>query len=285
MLRRSLLTGAGIGLAGLAGAAGAAPSAAEEGVPIVIGRGYDLPSKILGQTRRINVWLPPSYAAGKGSYPVLCLMDGGEGEDFHHISGLTQVGAMNGYLRELIVVGVADIDRRHDLTFPTNNAKDKASWPTTGGSAAFRRFLGEELTPWVKGRYRTSGESALIGESLGGLFTLETFLTAPAMFDTYIAVSPSLWWDDGSLQRNASAAMASRDAGTMMSRRLWLTVGDEGAEMLSGVETVADAARRLMGEGMFFYHPLPQEKHDRILHPAAGLALRDLYLAPPPKQG
>lgn len=285
MLRRSLLTGAGIGLAGLVGTGSAAAAAAEDGVLIVIGRGYDLPSRILGQTRRINVWLPPSYAEGKGTYPVLCLMDGGEGEDFHHISGLTQVGAMNGYLREIIVVGVADMDRRHDLTFPTSNAKDKSTWPTTGGSAAFRRFLGEELMPWVKGRYRTSGETALIGESLGGLFTLETFLETPEMFDTYIAVSPSLWWDDGSLQKKAAAMLARKDAKVLASRRLWLTVGNEGAEMLSADETVAAAARAVMGEGRVTFHPLPQETHDRILHPAAGLALRDLYLAPPPKQG
>ncbi|MDB5433483.1 MAG: hypothetical protein JWP35_4599 [Caulobacter sp.] len=278
MLRRSLLTGTGVGLAAL-GMGAAAAAAPEEGHPIVIGRGHDLPSRILGQTRRINVWLPPSYGDGKSSYPILCLMDGGEGEDFHHISGLTQVGAMNGYLREMIVIGVADMDRRHDLTFPTNNAKDRKDFPTTGGSAAFRAFIGDELMPWIKSRYRTTGEAALIGESLGGLFTVETYLATPAMFDTYIAVSPSLWWDDGSLQKRAGAMLAAQDAKVLASRRLWLTVGNEGDEMLTGLQMINTAA---LGLSQVTYKPLPLEKHDRILHPAAGLALRDLYLAPPP---
>jgi len=72
----------------------------------------------LGQTRRINVWLPPSYADGKQSYPVLYLHDGGEPEDFHHISGLLQVGAMDGYLRDVILIGIGDIDRPGEVAVP-----------------------------------------------------------------------------------------------------------------------------------------------------------------------
>ena len=79
--------------------------------------------------------------------------------------------------------------------------------PTSGGSAAYRRFLAEELKPWIAARYRTSGETALIGESLAGLFVVETFLKQPVLFDAYIAASPSLWWDDQSLARGAAAGV------------------------------------------------------------------------------
>jgi predicted alpha/beta superfamily hydrolase len=285
VLRRSLLTSAGLGLAasGIGSAASAIPvGPSQEGHPIVIGRGYDLVSKVLGQTRRINVWLPPSYADGKQTYPVLYLQDGGEPEDFHHISGLLQVGIMDGYLRDVILVGVADIDRRHDLTFPTHDARDLKDFPTTGGSAAFRAFFAEELLPWTAARYRLNGERGVIGESLAGLFIVETLLRQPDLFDTYIAVSPSLWWDNQSLARGASALLAAADPAVLKTRRLWLTIGNEGSEMLAAVEMLAQAVRPVTGAGGFTYHPLPDEHHNTIFHPAAGLALRQLYPAPPP---
>ena len=279
MLRRSLLTGAGLGLAA-PGAMAMPVGKPQDGEAIVIGRGYDLVSKILNQTRRINVWLPPSYADGKQSYPVLYLQDGGLPEDFHHISGLLQVGAMNGYLQEVILIGVADIDRKHDLSFPTHDARDLKDFPTTGGSAAFREFMAKELLPWVKGRYRLSGQSAMIGESLAGLFVVETFLKQPALFDTYIAVSPSLWWDSQSLAKGAAGMLAGLDPAVVRSRRLWLTIGDEGSDMLAGVELLADAARRQMDAQHFTYQPLMGEHHNSIFHPAASLALRRLYAVP-----
>src|SRR5690349_23301070 len=64
--------------------------------------------------------------------------------------------------------------------------------PHVGGSAAFRRFFRDELMPTVERRYRTTSESSIIGESLAGLFIVETFLREPVVFDHYIAFDPSL---------------------------------------------------------------------------------------------
>lgn len=132
----------------LCGAATPSLAQSPETTPIVIGQSLPLESTILGQTRRINVHLPAGYATSGKTYPVLYLMDGGEKEDFPHIAGLAQLGELSWTYREMIVVGIEGIDRRHDLTHPTSVAKEKADYPTTGGSAAYRRFLAEELKPW-----------------------------------------------------------------------------------------------------------------------------------------
>ena len=80
-----------------------------------------------------------------------------------------------------------------------------------GGSAAFRRFLGEELIPAVEARYRTTGERAIVGESLAGLFIVETFLDQPALFSHYVALDPSVWWDAGAVLDSAPVRLAAFD--------------------------------------------------------------------------
>src|SRR4051794_14922298 len=160
--------------------------------PLVIGDTFPLASKLLGETRRINVYRPPGYDEAKGRrVPVLYMPDGGLAEDFLHVAGLVQVCVGNGTMRPFLLIGIENTQRRRDLTGPTDNAEDKKIAPRVGGSEAFRQFIREELMPQVRSRYRTTDESAIIGESLAGLFVIETFLIEPNMFDTYIAIDPS----------------------------------------------------------------------------------------------
>jgi len=273
----SVLAACALGGPVLAGAP-ASDDAAQQGRSIVIGRSYTLDSRILGQTRRINVWLPAGYETSAKAYPVVVLLDGGEHEDFHHATGLFDVGAMNGVLRDVIVVGIEGIDRRHDLTHPSSQAEDHKLVPTGGGSGKFRAFIGEELKPWIKARYRTSGESALMGESLAGLFTVETFLTRPEMFDHYIAMSPSLWWDQQSLAKSAAARLK---AGNYAGKSLYLAeAGDEGG-WEAGTYLLADTLKAEAPKGLNWrFDPMPQEKHATIYDPAAIKALRWLFAAP-----
>ena len=99
----------------LCGFADPALAQTAESTPIVIGQSLTMESKILSQTRRINVHLPPDYAKSGKTYPVLYLIHGGEKEDFPHIAGLAQLGELSWTYREMIVVGIEGIDRRHDL--------------------------------------------------------------------------------------------------------------------------------------------------------------------------
>lgn len=253
----------------------AEPAAAPVETPIVIGQSYALPSQVMGATRTINIWLPSAYIDNPDRrYPVLYLLDGGIGQDFHHISGLAQLGTIVGTTRDMIVVGIETVDRRNELAFPpVADASLKADYPTAGQSDRFRRYIGEEVKPWVEAHYRTDGEDALIGESLAGLFVIETLLHEPALFRTYIAVSPSLWWDKEALVKAAPALLAGT-AG----RRLWLTVADEQG---MGVEPFAALLKeRAPATLTWTYRPMPDESHATIYHGAALAAFRDLFAVP-----
>lgn len=255
----------------------AAPLAAQDGAPIVIGESYGLPSAELGAQRTINVWTPPGYAESGRRYPTVYLIDGGISQDFHHITGLAQLGAISWLTQDLIVVGVETVDRRRELAFPIERDAELGSeYPTAGESAAFRRFLVDEVKPFVESRYRTSGEDALLGESLAGLFIVETVLREPDAFDTYVAMDPSLWWDDGRLSEDAPALLAERDGAPL---RLWLSVGSETLGQPGPTERLL-AALRARPEIELHYEPRPHLGHATIYHPTAWEALQALYPRP-----
>lgn len=262
-------------------AAASPVEAQSEPTPIVIGQSYALPSAVLGATREINVWLPPGYAESGRSYPVLYLLDGGTTwQDFHHISGLAQLGTVNGTTPDIILIGIASVDRRNELALPTENPELIARYPTHGQSERFRRFIADEVQPFVESRFRTNGETALMGESLAGLFVVETFLKEPQMFDAWVAVSPSLWWDGGRLAQQSGAHLRdhSNDARTLI-----LTMGNEGAEAQALMETLTANLREHASSGLTWtFQPRPDETHATIYHGAALDAFRRLYAVPPP---
>ena len=247
-MMRNLLGALAAGLlVGVASMVDAQDGRAAVETPIVIGTSYALASSIYESEREINVWLPPGYDESATAYPVLYLLDGGVTfQDFHHISGIAQLGTVNGTTRDVIVVGIASADRRNELALPTEDPELIARYPTQGQSDRFRRFIAEEVQPFIEGRFRSNGETALMGESLGGLFVVETFLKEPQMFDAYVAVSPSLWWDGGRLARQAGAHL--RD------------------HAMPGVT--------------WDFTPRPTESHATIYHGAALEAFRRLYPAP-----
>ncbi|MEJ6788699.1 alpha/beta hydrolase-fold protein [Brevundimonas sp. BR2-1] len=278
MMLRTVMTVLMIAGAILTGKPAAAQS---EPTPIVIGQSYALPSAVMGAAREINVWLPPGYAEGETRYPVLYLLDGGTTwQDFHHISGLAQLGTVNGTTRDVIVIGIASVDRRNELALATDNAELIARYPTQGHSDRFRRFVAEEVQPFIEGRFRTNGETALMGESLAGLFVVETFLKEPQMFDAYVAVSPSLWWDGGRLARQSGAHLRDHSNDP---RTLILTMGNEGAEAQALMDTLTGNLREHALPGVTWtFEPRPNESHATIYHGAALDAFRRLYAVPPP---
>ena len=248
--------------------------------PLVIGETFTIASTTLGEVRRINVYAPPGYAdAPAARVPVLYMPDGGMGEDFLHVAGLVQVSVLNGTMRPFLLVGIENTERRRDMTGPTANAEDRKIAPRVGGSAAFRRFIRDELMPRVRQRYRTTGESAIVGESLAGLFVVETFLLEPDLFDSYVAIDPSLWWNDGALVRAAGERLRARPPAK---KALFLASSDQ--------PDIAEQTRKLAGvleagnfAGLAWHHePMPSERHSTIYHPAALRAFRLLFAPPPP---
>ncbi len=259
---------------------GAPLTAAERDTPtpLTIGDSFVLQSVALAEPRRINVYLPPGYAAGSTALPVLYMLDGGIAEDFLHIAGLVQVSVGNGTMRPFILVGIENTERRRDLTGPTEDPEDRKIAPRVGGSAAFRRFLRTELKSEIQKRYRVTAESALVGESLAGLFVIETLSVEPELFDTYIAFDPSLWWNRERLLRSAvesvvRPALAGRSLfiGTSSQAEL----GDAGRRFCAALAAPPIPRFQLRCESF------PEETHATLFHPAALAAFRQLF-APPP---
>jgi len=252
----------------------AAAQGVREPTPIVIGQSFLIASRVMDEDREINVWLPPGYHDTDRTYPVVYLLDGGVDQDFHHITGLAQLGTIVGTTQDFIVVGVATKDRRNELTFRAEHDPSLiADYPTHGQSDRFRRFIADEVMPFIDAAYRTDGDEAVMGESLAGLFVLETFLRQPMLFDRYIAVSPSLWWDKGALADEASGLLAAQPP---TGRILWLTVADEGGEMQAAIDRLRASLDAVTGYTSI-YSARPHETHATIYHPAALDAFRILY--------
>jgi hypothetical protein len=225
----------------------AAPLSAQEMAPDPVPQ-HDtlmLPSQVLGESRRINVHTPASYSASDSArFPVLYMPDGGLDEDFPHVVNTVDSLIALGAIRPMIVVGVPNTERRRDLTGPTRVKTDSAIAPHVGGSAAFRRFWHDELAPVVDARYRTTSERAIVGESLAGLFVVETFLREPAIFDHYIAFDPSLWWNHGALVDSATALLAEQRSSSTQHRTLYIAasrddIGNQTARLASMLRAAA----------------------------------------------
>jgi len=220
-----------------------AAGAVEKAAPLAIGETFTLQSKALNETRRINVYLPPGYTeASDKRFPVLYMP-----------------------------VGIENTERRRDLTGPTQNEEDKKIAPQVGGSALFRKFLRDELMPEVKSRYRTTDETAIVGESLAGLFIIETFLLEPDLFDAYIAIDPSLWWNDGALVKSAPERLRA-----LPNANKWLWFASSSEERGDGTERLYAALQGSTApQGLLWrFERMPEEKHATIYHPAALNAFR-----------
>lgn len=247
--------------------------------PLVIGETFTLQSKALGETRRINVYRPQPWGLDpKTPLPVLYMPDGGIGEDFLHVAGLVQVLTGNGSMRPFLLVGIENTERRRDMTGPSRDPEDQKIAPRIGGSAAYRDFLRDELMPEVRQRYATTDERALIGESLAGLFVVETLLQEPTLFNSYIALDPSLWWNHGALLSGAGKQVPSV---ARSGARLFLASSGQ-PELAASSARLAAVLQQASPATLVKYQLLPEETHATIYHPAALQGLRTLFPVLPP---
>ncbi|MGY3038426.1 putative alpha/beta superfamily hydrolase [Rhodanobacter sp. TND4EL1] len=236
---------------------------------------FTIDSTVLSEVRHINVYTPPDYLAATATrYPVLYMLDGGLAEDFPHVARDVDAAIRANRMRPMIVVGIENTERRRDMTGPTTVASDRAIAPHVGGSFAFREFIADELMPQVRERYRTNGKTAIVGESLAGLFVVETFLLQPSLFDTYVALSPSLWWNHMALARGADARLKAWPG---LRRTLYFAtasdddIGDASGMMQTALHTTAP-------QGLHWsYQAWPELHHDNIYIKASPAVFRQLF--------
>ena len=260
---------------------GSCSYAASPAAPLVIGETFTIDSKVLGETRRINVYPPPGYDKSPDArVPVLYMPDGGMAEDFLHVAGLIEVLVGDNTMRPCLLVGIENTERRRDMTGPTDNPEDRKIAPHVGGSESFRKFIREELMPEVKRRYRITDETAVVGESLAGLFVVETLFKEPALFDSYLAFDPSLWWNNASLVKGAAKELEARPD---LKKTLYFASSDEKG-IITNTEKLADILTQHAPPGLHWhYEKMPEEQHSTIYHPAALRAFRAV-LAPAAKK-
>jgi len=256
-------------------------SIGQETTPINLGFSEIIPSAEMGVDQQVNIYLPGGYNPDSASiYPVIYLLDGGIDEDFIHIAGLVQFSSFSwvNYLQSSILVGIVSTDRKRDLTF---KASPDFKWPEwlkgyseaykdAGGSGKFMNYIEKELQPYIESHYKTNGTKTLIGQSLAGLFATEILLKKPNLFQNYIIMSPSLWWDNESLLQQATTLLLSLPETPL---NIYVAVGKEGKAMEDDAKNLAKVIRKTKKKNtVIHFEFLPKEDHGTILHQAVGNA-------------
>ena len=253
--------------------------------PFILGFIDEIYSKELKENRVLNIYLPEGYSKNDTiTYPVTYLLDGSADEDFIHVVGLYQFNSFEWVNRvpKSIIVGIATVDRKRDYTYPTTIEDDKKSYPTTGHSATFINFIEKELQPYIAKKYKTNSSKTIIGQSLGGLLATEILLKKPNLFNKYIIISPSLWWDNGSLLDQSSLLLQND---YKKKTEVYIGVGKEGLTptklprvMEVDANLLAEKIRNIKSKAVTVYFDyLPLEDHATISHQAIFNALRLIY--------
>lgn len=253
--------------------------------PFVLGVIDEIQSAELAEKRILNIYLPEGYNKNDTvKYPVVYLLDGSSDEDFIPVVGLYQFYTFPWINRvpKSIVVGIATVDRRRDFTYPTTIEADKNKYPTTGHSEKFINFIQKELKPYIEEKYKTIPSSAIIGQSLGGLLATEILLKKPELFNEYIIISPSIWWDNGSILKLPSPVLSEH---FNRKTNIYIGVGKEG--LVPGINPrVMEVDANILAEKIkstkskavtVYFDYLPNEDHATISHQAISNALKLLH--------
>ena len=155
-----------------------------DGQPVEIGTFRQLHSAVLSEERTLLVCLPDGYEESSMSYPVLFVLYGDQirgyfAEAVNVVDRLSQEGS----IPQMIVVGVANVDRYRDLSAVGRQG-------TPSGIEPFIRFVVEELIPFVESGYRTKDFRVLMGPQAGAEFGLYTLAKRQGTFSAFIIENP-----------------------------------------------------------------------------------------------
>jgi predicted alpha/beta superfamily hydrolase len=182
---------------------------AQETSPFTTGFEETIPSKILGQPRKIRIHIPEINGGDKnkdrGNYPVIYLLDGSD--NFNTVVSITEHLAESNLCPPMIVVGIVHENRLSELTTGT----DKELPGLVGGGEKFMSFVEKELIPYIDATYPTTTYKTFIGHSLGGLTVMNTFVNKPSLFNAYVSLDGSLWWDNQKIVKDAKTILPAQD--------------------------------------------------------------------------
>jgi predicted alpha/beta superfamily hydrolase len=234
----------------------------------IIGKAIRIKSAILNEERTLLVNLPDDYDESQSKHPVLFLLDGDA--HFHHVTGIVHFLTTRNMIPPLIVIALPNVDRTRDFS-PTPVEQR----PHSGGADNFLKFFQEELIPYVDSHYRTHPYRIIVGHSLGGLFAIYTLLTQPDVFNAYIAISPSLSYDNELLLKKAPAFLEKSPG---LKKFLFMTVGNE-PRYIPRLESFSKILEEKAPNGLEWkYTYMEKEDHVSITHRSIYDGLETLYL-------
>lgn len=182
-------------------------------------------SQTLKESREIYIQLPANYNSNNDKkYPVVYILDG---EVFLPTVNNVQDYYSGGFTPEMVLVGISNRKNRiRDLT--TSKIKTMYGMPfndENGEAANFSKFIETELIPFVEKKYPVTNFRTLIGHSYGGLFTIYTLIYHPELFSNYLAIDPSLDWDNQRLIKEAKDKVSSAN---YKGKSLFMSLGGSG---------------------------------------------------------
>lgn len=215
---------------------------------IVIGKKYQVESKVLNENREYWVSLPSSYRKNSHKkYPVLYFTDANLNSFFHTFSGIAKQMSADAspQIPEMIVVGIVSQNRVRDSA-PTNSLMQwggtaTKALETTGGADNFLKFLQTELVPHVEQNYHTADYRILAGYSFTGLTVIHSLYQTPAFFNAYIAIDPSLWWDNQIMLKRYSEFSKKE----LSKRQLFVSTSDRVPSLYPKENYVIEFIRKL----------------------------------------
>ena len=235
-----------------------------------------LKSTVLGEERVVLVRTPVGYETNTLKYPVLYMTDG----DAHmaHTAGTIEFLVQNGRIADLIVVGVTNTDRTRDLTpakSTNKNAAGELQNPTAGGADNFLNFFETELMPAIEKDYRVQPYRILAGHSLGGLFAIHAMISKPGLFNSYIAVSPSLQWENREALKRAEDFLKNQKE---MKVTLYASIGDEPGAIGESFDALRDALSKTnIKDFAWQAQRMDDEDHGSVVLRSHYFGLRKIY--------
>ena len=235
-------------------------------------------SAVLGEERTILVRVPAGYETNKLRYPVLYMTDGNA--HIGHTSSTVEFLARNGRMSEMIVVGITNTDRTRDLS-PTHvtttvaGGNSALQFPTSGGADKFLKFIETELIPEIEKRYRVQPYRILAGHSLGGLFAIHAMISRPELFQSYVAVSPALQWDNQVVVKRAEDFFKTRKE---WPATLFMSLGHEPGPIEDGFHQLKQVLEKNQTKGFEWEaQVLDDEDHGSVVLRSHYLGMRKVF--------
>ena len=230
-----------------------------------------LKSEFVDEEFKIHVYLPRGYPEKGRRYPVIYLPDAEY--NFGCVAYVVRRLIKGQEIPPAIVVGISyevpyeEFYRRRERDF-TPTAVDLEQFPAAGHGAAFFKFLEKELIPFVNTTYATEPDDrTLIGLSFSGLFCTWALFNHPGVFDRYVIISPSLWWDDSMCFRHEEAYAKDHKS---LQARVYLVAGEhDGPSIVRDVPKMMDRLESRNYSGLALGGGLLEDETHRTIFPNA----------------